>query len=139
MTNAKKRWYENGLRFACTQCGHCCTGEPGYVWLDDAEVEELARLIGEKPERFLEIYTRKVGSRNTLIEMEDGACVFYRPGLGCTVYDQRPKQCRTWPFWNSNIESRESWDEAASGCPGIGRGPVFSVEEIVRQSRVIDI
>ena len=24
-------WYNDGLRFTCTRCGHCCTGEPGFV------------------------------------------------------------------------------------------------------------
>ena len=25
-------WYRDGLRFQCTQCGNCCTGDPGVVW-----------------------------------------------------------------------------------------------------------
>ena len=27
-------WYRDGLRFTCTRCGNCCTGAPGYVWVD---------------------------------------------------------------------------------------------------------
>ena len=31
-------WYKDGLGFQCTQCGDCCTGAPGYVWINAAEI-----------------------------------------------------------------------------------------------------
>ena len=37
-------WYAGGLRFACTQCGNCCTGGPGFVWLTYAD---MLRTAGE--------------------------------------------------------------------------------------------
>jgi Fe-S-cluster containining protein len=132
-------WFAGGLRFQCTQCGHCCTGEPGYVWLNDEEIEELAEVCGETPARFMEIYTKSVGKRKSLRELPDGACVFYRTNIGCTLYEHRPRQCRTWPFWDSNLESPGAWKEAGQGCPGIDQGPLIAVEEILRQSRVIKI
>jgi Fe-S-cluster containining protein len=42
----------------------------------------------------------------------------------------RPNQCRTWPFWNDNLASPDSWNYAAVKCPGINRGKRYSVEEI---------
>ena len=39
-------WYRDGLKFACTGCGDCCTGEPGYVWVNKAEIETLAAAVG---------------------------------------------------------------------------------------------
>ena len=33
-----KPWYAEGLRFKCTECGQCCTGAPGYVWVNEEEV-----------------------------------------------------------------------------------------------------
>ena len=41
-----KPWYADGLRFACTQCGNCCTGEPGFVWVNDAEIAAIAEVRG---------------------------------------------------------------------------------------------
>ena len=34
----KKTLVPRGLRFECTQCGDCCTGAPGYVWVNKAEI-----------------------------------------------------------------------------------------------------
>ena len=38
-------WYKDGLAFTCTQCGNCCTGGPGYVWLSDAEIDRFASMV----------------------------------------------------------------------------------------------
>ena len=38
-------WFKDGLRFKCTQCGDCCTGAPGYVWVNQEEIEALAREV----------------------------------------------------------------------------------------------
>lgn len=130
-------WYAGGLRFACTQCGNCCTGAPGFVWVNDAEIDALAHRCGESVDGFKRIYTHEVGQRITLNELEDGSCVFYRPGVGCTVYEDRPRQCRTWPFWDSNLASKDEWKETGKGCPGLDQGRLYTVEEIVAQSRVI--
>ena len=32
-----EEWYEQGLRFGCTQCGNCCTGPEGAVWFTEEE------------------------------------------------------------------------------------------------------
>lgn len=136
---AEEVWFSDGLRFECTRCGNCCTGEPGYVWLNEAETAALAAACGETLERFIDIYCRPVGTRRSLRELDDGSCVFYRPGVGCTVYEHRPRQCRTWPFWDSNLDTPTDWAETSRGCPGIGQGRIFTVEEILAQSRVISI
>ena len=39
-------WYKDGLRFTCTQCGDCCTGEPGYVWVTEEEMKQIAEYRG---------------------------------------------------------------------------------------------
>ena len=35
-------WYEDGLRFRCTRCGACCTGSPGFVWVNAEELADIA-------------------------------------------------------------------------------------------------
>jgi Fe-S-cluster containining protein len=49
----------------------------------------------------------------------------------CGVYEARPLQCRTWPFWPGNLASREAWEEAAGTCPGINRGRLWTLDEII--------
>jgi len=127
-------WYQDGLRFRCTQCGNCCTGDPGYTWVDERECAALAARLGIDLAAFLRRYTRSVWrggvQRVTLLEQRGGDCVFYRRGTGCTVYELRPKQCRTWPFWKRVVERPEDWHEAGRDCPGIGRGELHGPAEI---------
>jgi uncharacterized protein len=123
-------WYREGLAFACTRCGACCTGAPGYVWVNPEEIARLAEHRGEKVEDFSRQFVRRVGNRYSLIERPGGDCIFWDKQAGCTVYEARPIQCRTWPFWPENIASPEDWEHVTAICPGSGRGQVFSVEEI---------
>lgn len=136
-SSAETPWFADGLEFACTRCGKCCTGDPGYVWVNDEEVEALAAARGEPVREFLALHTYKTRGRRSLREKANGDCVFWEHGKGCTVYAVRPRQCRTWPFWESNVESPEAWERTTQICPGSGQGELISVEEILRRVNVI--
>lgn len=124
----KSPWYREGLRFECTQCGDCCTGEPGHVWVDADEIRVLATFLGVSTSQFRRRYVRRARNRNSLTEKPNGDCVFY--DRGCTVYPARPGQCRSFPFWPQNLRSSRSWDEVEKECPGAGRGRLYPLEEI---------
>jgi uncharacterized protein len=130
-------WYHAGLRFQCTRCGHCCTGAPGFVWVNEEEVEAIAEHIGESAEQVEAFHTRAVDRRRTLREKTNGDCVFFDREKGCTIYPVRPRQCRTWPFWNINVATPEDWQETQRRCPGSGQGELISAEEITRRLNVI--
>jgi Fe-S-cluster containining protein len=130
-------WYKDGLRFQCTRCGKCCTGEPGYVWVNDAELRSIADFRGEPVEEVIGLYTRLTSRGRTLREKANGDCVFYDRDKGCTVYEVRPRQCRTWPFWESNVATPRAWEHTCEICPGSGRGELISAEEITRRLKVI--
>lgn len=129
-------WFVAGLAFECVECGRCCAGpEEGYVWATDEEIIAMAKYLKLSEKAFRKQYVRKVGRRQSLVENRPGRdCVFLSDGR-CRIYPARPTQCRTWPFWESNIDSPESWSRAAQRCPGINRGSVFSPEEILRRAR----
>jgi len=130
-------WYRDGLPFGCTGCGDCCTGDPGYVWVDKAEVETLAAAAGLTVPEFQRKYTRLVGIRRSLVEYPNGDCALLGKDRKCTLYEARPRQCRTWPFWASNLTSPERWKEVCQACPGAGTGPLIPLEEIEKSlSRV---
>jgi uncharacterized protein len=121
----KEKWYAAGLAFECTQCGNCCSGPPGYVWLTKEEIAGIAKRLGTKDGRLGKEYVRRVGLRFSLTERADGDCVFLKRENGrtfCGIYEVRPLQCRTWPFWKDNLRSEESWNRANETCPGINRG-----------------
>ena len=126
-----EKWYADGLRFSCTQCGNCCSGDPGYVWVDERELVTMAKHLQLELTEFLKQFVRQVGNRYSLVEHESGECVFLDPKTrGCTVYEVRPVQCRTWPFWSSNLQSETSWQETCRECPGAGTGKLYSLESI---------
>jgi len=137
MTADDQPWYQAGLRFQCTQCGHCCTGAPGYVWVTDAEIAAIAEFRAEPVEQVIAMHTRLLKRGRSLREKANGDCVFYDKEAGCTIYAARPGQCRTWPFWDSNVKSPNDWQRTCEICPGSGQGDLIPVEEITRRLNVI--
>jgi Fe-S-cluster containining protein len=128
---ADKPWYQNGLKFQCTQCGNCCTGAPGFVWVNKEEIEHLAAYLGMEVAEFEQQYVRKVGIRKSLVEYSNGDCVFFDgESRKCNVYPHRPRQCRTWPFWDSNVRSPEAWARTCEVCPGSGKGKLYQLQDI---------
>jgi len=119
-------WYHRGLRFTCRQCGRCCGGPPGYVWVNREDVARIARFLGMQERAFLRQHVRRVDGAWSLLERADGDCEFLRrEGDGrirCAIHAARPLQCRTWPFWASNLRSRRAWEQAARECPGMNAG-----------------
>lgn len=124
-------WYADGLKFKCTGCGDCCTGAPGFVWVNKAEIETLAAEVGLEPAEFERQYVRSIGLRKSLVEFGNGDCVFFdNRTRKCQVYAARPRQCRTWPFWDSNLKSQAAWDTMCETCPGAGKGKLYDIDHI---------
>ena len=137
---AGKPWYQDGLRFECSQCGDCCTGAPGYVWVNQAEIAALAEDVGMDAENFEAAYVRPANGKKSLTEHENGDCVFFDgEARKCTVYGARPRQCKTWPFWDSNVQSPEAWAATCEICPGSGQGKLHQIEHIESQRKQIRI
>jgi Fe-S-cluster containining protein len=133
-------WYNAGLRFECSQCGDCCTGAPGFVWVNNAEIESLAMALKLDVEAFEEQFVRRVGARKSLKEFPSGDCVFFDgQKRKCTVYEARPRQCRTWPFWDSNLKTAEDWQHTCSVCPGSGQGRLYTLAEIEDRRAVLKV
>ena len=126
-------WFADGLRFECTQCGRCCTGAPGFVWVSEPEIERLASRLSMSLEDFCRRHLRMARGRLSLTEKPNRDCVFWDRQAGCQVYEDRPDQCRSWPFWNSNLETREDWDSAANDCPGCNHGQSWDLVQIQDQ------
>ncbi|ELP31453.1 YkgJ family cysteine cluster protein [Rhodopirellula baltica] len=124
-------WYADGLRFECTQCGECCSGEPGYVFVDENEIADLAKEMKLDRDAFEDKFLRRVGNQFSLLEYPDGDCIFLDPrSRRCMVYNARPIQCRTWPFWDSTLAGPTDWAETCEVCPGAGKGQLYSFDEI---------
>ncbi len=138
--NSNRPWYKDGLRFQCTGCGDCCTGAPGYVWVNKKDIAALAVELGITAAEVESQYVREIGVRKSLHEYPNGDCVFFDGKTRkCRVYAARPRQCRTWPFWDSNLRTPEAWAETCQVCPGSGTGRLYQLSEIEAQRSVIRI
>lgn len=137
MTKANKRpWYAGGLHFECVGCGNCCAGPAeGYIWITKPEIELLAKEMGLIAEEVQSKFLRRIGMRSSIKEdPKTKDCIFLTPAQGgcrgCGIYSVRPNQCRTWPFWSSNLYDLDAWNVAAMRCAGINRGRLYTFEEI---------
>ncbi len=126
-------FYKDGLRFSCTRCSLCCRFDSGYVFLSDTDLRRLSRFLGLSEDEVKEHYCRKVDTtlvpRLSLKEQPNFDCIFWRNGE-CTVYEGRPLQCRTYPFWPPTLSSRANWDAERRYCPGINVGGLHTAEKI---------
>ena len=128
----KRFFFEDGLQFGCVQCGRCCTGEPGAIYVTDREIDEISSYLGMPRKDFVRCSLKKIGGRYSIRDVRNAnwSCLFFSEGK-CVVYPVRPVQCRTWPFWTENLRSRSSWAQTSKDCPGIGSGKSYSRDEIV--------
>lgn len=130
-------WYKDGLKFKCTGCGKCCTGSPGVVWVTEQEIEKMAAFLKLNFKDFTKRYIRTVNGRLALVELRKNYdCIFLKDNK-CSLYEVRPKQCRTFPWWAHNLTSEKDWQEAALYCEGIQEdAPVVPFETIQEQLKL---
>jgi Fe-S-cluster containining protein len=124
------KFYSEGIRFACQSTGRCCTsrGEYGFVYLNDADQARLAAHLGVSvPELVAQHCSRTEGQVHLAHPERD--CAFL-DGNRCGIYEARPEQCRTWPFWPENMRAKTWRTEVASFCPGVGKGRLYTAAEI---------
>lgn len=100
----------------------------------------MAERLNLSVPEFQDQYTRKLGARRSLNEFENGDCVFFdHETRQCGVYDLRPRQCRTWPFWDSNLKSPETWAQTCEECKGSGTGKIHQLGEIEERRKTMTI
>ena len=102
----------------CASCGgKCCVGESGYIWINEKERANLSKFLGLDIKEFERIFLYKVGNKFSIKEKpyENGfACVFFdEKNKNCGVYEFRPSQCRSFPFWE---HFKENFDELEREC-----------------------
>jgi Fe-S-cluster containining protein len=65
----------------------------------------------------------------SFIETDNYDCIFWAKS-GCEIYEARPIQCRSYPFWNTHLFSHRDWADLGVSCPGVGKGTTHSKAEI---------
>jgi Fe-S-cluster containining protein len=108
------------------------------VWLSRDELKVLADHLKLTERETVRQHCRLINGRLSLKERRVARgkfdCVFLKdlPGgkKGCGIYHVRPLQCRTWPFWDGNLQDEAAWREAGTTCPGLNRGKHFTSDDI---------
>ena len=125
-------FYVDGLQFSCIRCSSCCRQESGFVFLSENDLLRLQNALSLVRSQFIGIYCRWVASGSikllSLKEKSNYDCIFWKDA--CSVYEARPLQCRSFPFWESVVSSVCTWEAMAISCPGMGKGRLYSACEI---------
>jgi Fe-S-cluster containining protein len=125
--------YKEGIRFECQGSGKCCVSREsyGFVYLSDNDLKRFSNYFKLSIKKFKEEYCQITDGFVHLIEKTElnGNCIFLKDKK-CSVYTCRPSQCRTWPFWNENMNAK-IWNKNISiNCPGIGKGEIIKYKII---------
>ena len=124
-------WEKEGLRFECTQCGKCCGGEPGSIWVDEKERSRIAEFLAIDEVSLRKDYLVRKGGFVSIKERENFDCAFLDPvSKKCTIYPVRPDQCSAFPFWDALLTDKKIWNFYAIRCPGMNNGKLYNKEII---------
>ena len=106
---------------ACEECrGRCCTGDSGYIYVTKSEALAICEILNVDIKQLVSEYLFKKGYKYSIKENKiDNSyeCIFYDRDInGCKIYEARPLQCKTFPFWDY---FKTRIDEVKDECPGI--------------------
>jgi len=126
-----RAWWKDGIQFECQGSGKCCVshGEYGFVYMTTADRTAMAKHLGLSLAAFTKKYCDENDGFFHLKESGNPSCMFLK-NKQCSVYEARPVQCRTWPFWPEVMNAKVWKAEVASFCPGVGKGRIWSADEI---------
>ena len=125
--------YKNGIRFKCQGSGNCCVSREsyGFVYLSNKDLTRFSKHFKLSLKKFKDKYCQMTDGFTHLIEKTelDGNCIFLKDKK-CSVYKSRPSQCRTWPFWNENMNTKVWNEDISINCPGVGKGKIIKAKTI---------
>src|SRR5512139_3173946 len=88
-----KRELQHNLK--CQRCGHCCT-DSARITLTVIDIERIAHYTRNTYEFTRDQLTKEIDG--FLMFKQSLPCVFWEEGVGCSIYEARPKVCRDFPF-----------------------------------------
>jgi len=108
------------IDFTCEKCGACCRVE-GYVFLEAGEAERLAGFLGMRLKEFKKQYTYWFFIFGRVLRTQSTGCPFLVNNR-CSVYEARPKQCSSFPYWKRILNGgTKEWAHISGYCPAAGK------------------
>ena len=130
-----KEFFKKGVNFKCQGSSNCCVsrGSYGYVYLSKKDLIKIAKYLNVSINFFKKKYCQYSNGYLHLREIHiNGNCQFLE-NKKCSIYTARPTQCRTWPFWKENMNTKKWNEELMNFCPGIGKGKLISASVIKKK------
>ena len=87
----------------CQKCGQCCQGSLG-PFIFPSDLQTLSDVLGMERVRFLDEYCVLCNIPNEAelvlysLRMPNGKCIFLNASNLCSIYENRPYQCKNAPF-----------------------------------------
>ncbi|MBX7057467.1 MAG: YkgJ family cysteine cluster protein [Leptospirales bacterium] len=108
------------FRFRCTGCGQCCRG-PGSVYFTADDLAAIYEHLDLSAAERRSLRQRLIQGKENgyYYHRTGGACHFLDSEERCRIYEVRPLQCRSFPFWPSSFADQESYTEMRAECPGV--------------------
>lgn len=154
--NEIKLYVPENFSFKCQDCGDCCRHEPGFVLILDKEIRRISKFLKIPSTQFLQDYCYPFGQIEisidgkidktkfkqiySLKEKDNFDCIFWekkneKNSCGCNIYNVRPLQCRSYPFWLSSFNDKESFNQNIKRCRGFmtDGGQIFNKKTIYKK------
>ena len=100
----------------CLGCGNCCRSL--QIVVDDKDIRRLSKRLKMTPAAFARSYVG-LADDGTMFFAQSPPCPFLGDGNACTVYEDRPKACRDFPYLHDpHFRSRSlTMRENVATCP----------------------
>ena len=130
-----KEIFKKGIKFKCQGSSNCCIsrGSYGYVYLSKIDLANIVNYFNISINLFKKKYCDYSNGYLHLKEIHSNGNYQFLDNKRCTIYPARPTQCRTWPFWKENMNTKKWNNEIIDFCPGIGKGRLISFSMIQRK------
>ena len=130
-----KEIFKKGIKFKCQGSSNCCIsrGSYGYVYLSKKDLVKIAKYFNISINLFKKKYCDYSDGYLHLKEIHSNGNCQFLDNKRCTIYTARPTQCKTWPFWKENMNTKKWNNEIIDFCPGIGKGSLISFSMIQRK------
>lgn len=104
--------------FKCKKCGNCCKAT-GFVHISKSETKKIADYLNMDYYEFKKKFTEWILFGGRVLKVKDDAsCIFLEKNL-CKIYEVRPTQCKTFPFWESVVNDDSEVNYIKSYCKGL--------------------
>ena len=134
-------WWMDGVPFACqADCGRCCDEPGGIVYLRPEDAQKLANHHNLGVKDWLERDCRQTLDGRYILNSDQytDVCIYLDENKKCTVYQSRPAQCKSYPFWAENVRSDRSWKRTVKECPGLGAEDMIIIDGNTIRTKIIE-